>query len=77
MATLKVQDHGIGVAEEERARIFERFARAVSARNYGGLGLGLYVVQQIVSAHGGAVKVESTPGVGATFVVELPRGASA
>ncbi|WP_437775068.1 AAA family ATPase [Sorangium sp. So ce1097] len=71
-AVLIIRDHGIGIAEADQARIFERFERAVSVRNFGGLGLGLYIVRWIVAAHGGAIRVESKPGAGATFVVELP-----
>ncbi|WP_437730725.1 AAA family ATPase [Sorangium sp. So ce1335] len=71
-AILVVRDHGIGIPESDQARIFERFERAVSVRNFGGLGLGLYIVRWIVAAHGGAIRVESKPGAGATFVVELP-----
>jgi PAS domain S-box-containing protein len=69
---LLVRDQGIGVATEEQGRIFERFARAVSVREYGGLGLGLFISKQIVEAHGGSIRVASTPGSGATFLVELP-----
>jgi PAS domain S-box-containing protein len=72
-ATLVVADHGVGIAPEQQARIFERFERAVSARHYGGLGLGLYIVRQIVDAHHGAISVASRPGQGATFTVALPR----
>ncbi|MGK4005827.1 AAA family ATPase [Sorangium sp. So ce1036] len=71
-ALLVVRDQGIGIAEADQARIFERFERAVSVRNFGGLGLGLYIVRWIVAAHGGSVRVESQLGAGATFVVELP-----
>lgn len=71
-ARLSVSDHGFGVAEADRARIFGRFERAVSSRHYGGLGLGLFICQQIVDAHQGTIHVEPTPGHGATFVVELP-----
>jgi signal transduction histidine kinase len=73
-ATLLVSDHGIGIAPDMQRRIFERFERAVTGVQYGGLGLGLYVVQQLVHAHGGAVHLESTLGAGATFTVVLPRG---
>ncbi|WP_437310960.1 AAA family ATPase [Sorangium sp. So ce388] len=71
-ALLVVRDRGMGIAEADQARIFERFERAVSVRNFGGLGLGLYIVRWIVTSHGGTVRVESKPGAGATFVVELP-----
>ncbi|WP_438039023.1 AAA family ATPase [Sorangium sp. So ce128] len=71
-ALIIVRDQGIGIAEEDQARIFNRFERAVSVRNFGGLGLGLYLVRWIVASHGGTVRVESKPNAGATFVVELP-----
>lgn len=72
-AVLSVQDLGIGIAEPDRERVFQRFERAVSARHFGGLGLGLYLARQIVEAHGGTIGVESAgTGTGATFVVELP-----
>ena len=71
-ATIAVQDEGIGIEPEKLQRIFERFERAVPTRHYGGLGLGLYIVRQIVEAHGGAVQVESRPGSGARFVISLP-----
>jgi signal transduction histidine kinase len=73
-ARLVVADQGIGIPRDQHARIFDRFQRAVSAQHYGGLGLGLYVVKQVVDAHGGSVRVESDPGSGAVFTVELPRG---
>jgi signal transduction histidine kinase len=76
-ATLAVQDHGIGIEPAEQSRIFERFERAVSTRHYGGLGLGLYLSRRIVEAHGGTIRVESEPGAGARFTVELPRSPSA
>ncbi len=69
---LRVRDHGIGIAEEDRARIFERFERAVSVRHYGGFGIGLWIVREIIQALGGNVEVESTPGQGSTFTVTLP-----
>jgi signal transduction histidine kinase len=72
VARITVRDHGIGVAAEDHARIFDRFERAASARHYGGLGLGLWIVRQVVEAHGGRIRVDSRPGDGATFVVELP-----
>jgi PAS domain S-box-containing protein len=71
-ASLVVRDQGIGIPPEALERIFGRFERAVSDRNYGGLGLGLYITWQIVSALGGSIHVESLPGQGATFTVDLP-----
>ena len=74
---ISVEDHGIGIGAEDIARVFRRFERAVSGKNYGGLGLGLFIVQQIVDAHGGTIRVDSRPGLGSKFVVELPRRACA
>ena len=71
-AHLSVTDHGMGIEPEQVERIFGRFERAVSSRNYGGLGLGLYISQQIVQAHGGRIEVASTAGKGCTFMVKLP-----
>lgn len=73
---LIVRDHGIGMAEGAEERIFERFARDISTRNFGGLGVGLYVVRQIVEALGGNITVTSAPNAGATFTVELPLNAA-
>ncbi len=72
-AFLVVRDRGIGIDPADQPQIFERFERAVSSRNYGGLGLGLYIVKRIVESHGGTIRVESTPGEGAAFFVELPQ----
>lgn len=71
-AVLSVRDEGIGIAPENQARIFERFERAVSKSEITGLGLGLYIVKQILEMLGGRIRVESAPGRGSLFVVELP-----
>jgi PAS domain S-box-containing protein len=71
-AVLSVSDQGIGIALDRQAAIFERFQRAVSSRHFGGLGLGLFITRQIVEAHGGRILLDSAPGLGATFSVELP-----
>jgi PAS domain S-box-containing protein len=71
-AILAMRDRGIGIAPAAQGRIFEQFERAASERHYGGLGLGLWIVRQITDALGGSVQVQSEPGVGSTFTVELP-----
>jgi PAS domain S-box-containing protein len=69
---LSVRDRGIGIEPEHRERIFGRFERAAPVQNYGGLGLGLYVAQQIMVAHGGTLEVTSAPGSGAVFTACFP-----
>jgi signal transduction histidine kinase/tetratricopeptide (TPR) repeat protein len=71
-ARLQVRDRGIGIAPEDTHRIFERFERAVSVRHYGGFGIGLWLVREIVQALGGTVEVRSIQGEGSTFTVTLP-----
>lgn len=71
-AQITVQDQGIGIAPQDQERIFGRFERAASVRHYGGLGLGLFIVRQIVEAMGGTIRVVSDPGKGATFIAQLP-----
>ncbi|WP_242344617.1 hybrid sensor histidine kinase/response regulator [Anaeromyxobacter terrae] len=72
VARLEVRDEGIGIDPADVERVFGRFERAVSPRNYGGLGLGLFIARQIAEAHGGAIVLSSQPGEGAHFTVELP-----
>ncbi len=70
---LIVADQGIGIASETQRRLFRPFQRGVSIRHYGGLGLGLHIVQTIVEALGGTVALTSAPGAGSTFQIALPR----
>jgi signal transduction histidine kinase len=72
LARLVVTDHGIGIEPRDQERIFERFERAVPDRHFGGFGVGLWIVRQVAEAHGGRIRVSSSPGAGSTFVVELP-----
>jgi signal transduction histidine kinase len=71
---LTVRDHGPGIPEAEQRLIFQRFYRRGTElrRETQGIGLGLAIVQYIVQAHGGSVRVESQPGNGSQFIVELP-----
>lgn len=71
---VSVRDYGIGIGHEAQAHLFQRLYRSPQARTLGvrGLGLGLYISKQIVSAHGGRIWVESEPGQGSTFYFTLP-----
>jgi signal transduction histidine kinase len=72
---IEVMDHGPGIRPEDRERIFERYYRAPStAEIAGGLGLGLFICRAIAEGHGGTVGVDSTPGQGATFWLDLCLG---
>lgn len=72
--TVQISDTGIGISLEDQKRIFERFFKAdrSHSRKYGGSGMGLAIVKQIVSLHQGDVRVESEPGQGTTVIVTLP-----
>jgi signal transduction histidine kinase len=69
---LVVRDHGPGVAEADRERIFARFERAAPDGGARGVGLGLYIAREIITAHGGRISVDSPPGGGAAFEIALP-----
>lgn len=71
---ITVTDTGIGISEEEHAKIFARFYRSPSVSKEPGVGIGLYLTRQIAVVQGGYVKVESTPGKGASFSIFLPSG---
>ena len=75
LAELKVKDQGIGISEENRERIFERFYRVDPARSRatGGTGLGLSIVKHIITNHGGDITVWSEQGEGSTFTMRLPE----
>jgi len=75
-AELVVADRGVGVAPEHLERIFESFERA-GARQAGGYGLGLWIVRQLVEAHGGTIRVRSSPDEGSVFSVRLPSAGPA
>ena len=73
-ARISVIDHGVGIPEAERERIFERFYRASNAHDVTdtGLGLGLYICRRIVDEHDGRIRHAETPGGGSTFIIDLP-----
>lgn len=74
VASISVTDRGIGIPAEEQPRLFERFYRVDRARSRdsGGTGLGLSIVKHLVDLHGGTISVESEPGKGSTFTVNIP-----
>lgn len=71
-AVVTIEDRGPGIPQEDRERVFERFERGFSMRNYGGMGVGLYVTRQIVERHGGTIEAENAPGGGARMTIHLP-----
>ena len=75
-AVLTVRDSGPGISRESQTRIFQQYERAAEAHVFGGLGLGLWITRQIIEAHGGSITVESEPGAGSKFTVQLPTDAS-
>jgi two-component system phosphate regulon sensor histidine kinase PhoR len=72
---VSVQDEGIGISPEDQKMIFEKFYRVATdlVHDVKGSGLGLAIVEHIVRAHGGRVSVDSTPGSGSIFVIQLPK----
>ena len=75
-AELTITDSGIGIAETELPRLFERFHRVHGAksRSYEGTGIGLALVQELIHRHGGTIMASSQPGLGTTFVIFIPKG---
>jgi two-component system sensor histidine kinase KdpD len=71
---LRISDRGPGISPVDRDRVFEAFYRGQGDRSGAGTGLGLAIAQAVVAAHGGRIRIEDTPGSGATVVIELPGG---
>ena len=73
-----VSDTGIGIKPEDQKRIFERFEQGdgTASKKFQGTGLGLPIAREIVRLHGGSLSMESEPGAGSTFTVELPIASS-
>ncbi|NNA01207.1 hybrid sensor histidine kinase/response regulator [Pseudomonas lundensis] len=76
-AIVEVRDQGIGISEENQQRIFQQFERVSAKHAVAGLGLGLFISEQIVAAHGGQITVQSALGEGAVFRVSLPLAQNA
>jgi len=72
MAWISVADQGVGIPEDERPRVFERFFRASTASAFQGTGVGLYVARQIALLHGGTIEIAPDTGVGTTFTFRIP-----
>lgn len=71
-AKLVVKDRGIGIPKDLKGKLFNRFERGTNAHQIEGLGVGLYLSMQIITAHDGTIEVKSSPGRGSTFTVTLP-----
>lgn len=74
---VRVIDHGIGVAPEDRERIFQRFQRGLTAPRSGGFGIGLWLSSKLAQAQGGTLTLRSEPDNGSTFILRLPRDVTA
>lgn len=72
MANVSVVDHGVGIAPQDQARLFARFARVPSTQHVPGTGLGLWLSREIARMHGGDLTVQSSLGAGSTFVLAVP-----
>jgi heavy metal sensor kinase len=70
---ISVRDTGVGISTDEIPHLFDRFFRADKSRSVPGSGLGLSLVRAIVHKHGGAIRVSSSPGIGSTFTIDLPK----
>jgi hypothetical protein len=72
IAVIRIEDRGPGIPEDALHRIFERFERAASSPQYGGMGIGLYVAREVVLAHGGTIEAVNRTEGGAVLVIRLP-----
>ena len=73
MLEVRVKDHGIGISKELQEQLFEKFFRVEETSNrFQGLGIGLFICQEIIQRHSGQCGVESEPGKGSTFYFKLP-----
>ena len=71
-AVISIRDQGVGIPKDQQKTIFEKFQRSATAKNFEGLGIGLYISNQIIQAQQGSIKVKSKPGKGSVFIVKLP-----
>jgi len=71
-ALIRIKDYGIGISNEDQEKVFQRFERVAPIRHFAGFGLGLFISKEIVKAHGGIIRLESEPGRGSIFTVEIP-----
>ena len=69
---LEVEDRGPGIPPDKQSKVFERFERATTSKHTSGLGLGLFIVREIVQGHSGSIRLESAPGRGSKFIIEIP-----
>ena len=74
---VRIRDRGIGISERDRAHLFERYFRGANAVGVAGSGVGLHLVAMVLELHGGTIEVDSSEGMGSTFVVHLPASAHA
>ena len=70
---MDVQDTGVGIPAESLPRIFDEFYRAPASKSIAGTGLGLAICRRVLDELGGSISVASTPGVGSTFTLRVPR----
>jgi signal transduction histidine kinase len=73
---ITIQDNGVGIASEDMGKLFEKFTRIQNelSQKVSGSGLGLYWVREVIRLHEGIIDIESTPGVGTTFIISLAQG---